>query len=563
MKNNIVSHRFYLLLIAFSILTFISCAQTKSTVTKTIDGKKYIIHTVEKGQSLYAISRTYGLDVSTVLSYNQDAVNGIKTGQELKIPVTNPANSVQTNTANVAQIAVDTLKYKTHRVLKGETVYGITKKYNIDEKTLFNYNPTASQGIKDGQLLIVGIKNQTISNNNSQATNSNNTNVNNSQITGSVSNTDSLLLVKQKKSAYRIGLFLPFKLNQLDLINIDELVQKKSSFPSEQAIAIDFYTGFKKVVDSLSTQNFDITLSLFDVDERDSSKIESICRTSEFKKLDAIFGPLSANEFKLVASKAKELSIPAVSPLVQNNKILFNNSMLSKVTPSQHTLIEGLADYCKDSLSNSNIILVNTTSKDLVYTKTFKKRVNDRLFKNNFSLKDTLQEVKGIAGVKSAYRSDKKNIVVAFTNNPVYLQDFITQLANFSDKKDVMLIGFNTVANIDNLDQEYLNRLHFHFASATHIDYTNETTKNLARYYQEIYNTEPTEYYFQGFDIAAYYLNTLKEEGVSFFANLDRKTKNGISTDFKFYRPDSATGFENRAMSIYKYDNYKLVKTGW
>ena len=114
---------------------------------------------------------------------------------------------------------------------------------------------------------------------------------------------------------------------------------------------------------------------------------------------------------------------------------LFNNSLLSKTTPSQHTLVEGLADYCLDSLKNSNVILVNTTAKDLAFTKTFKKRFNDNLFSHGKSTKDTLQEVKGIAGVKAVYRADKKNIVVALTNNPVYLQDFITQLANFGDKK--------------------------------------------------------------------------------------------------------------------------------
>ena len=562
-----------LLLIALCTLPFASCAQTKSVVTKTIDGKKYIIHKVEKGESLYAISRLYGLDVNTVVINNHDAIDGLQVGQELRIPTNTDSAQlpiINTSTTLSNQNPIDTLKYICHKVQKGETIYGITKKYNIDEKTLISYNPTINSGIKEGNVLIVGLKkvvNSTTSTTSSiQPTTTstvNNLQSSNLQSVTPTSNTDSLLLSKQKKSAYRIGLFLPFKLNQLDLINIDELVQKKSSFPTSQAIAMDFYTGFKKVVDSLSTQNFDITLSLFDVDERDSAKIESICKSAEFKRLDAIFGPLSANEFKIVASKAKTLGIPAVAPMVQNNKILFNNSLLSKVNPSQHTLIEGLADYCLDSLPNSNVILVSTTAKDVAYTKTFKKRFNDNLFAHGKATKDTLAEVKGIAGVKNVFRSDKKNIVIAFTNNPVYLQDFITQLANFSDKKDFVLVGFGSVANIENLDQEYLNRLHFHFATTNHTDYINVATTQLAKQYQDIFNTEPSDFYFEGYDVASYYLSNIKKDGLPFFANLDKVTWKGISTDFKFYRPDSATGFENRAMSIYKYNDYKLVKTGW
>ncbi len=126
-----------------------------------------------------------------------------------------------------------------------------------------------------------------------------------------------------------------------------------------------------------------------------------------------------------------------------------------------------------------------------------------------------------------------------------------------------MLVGFGSVANIDNLDQEYLNRLHFHFATTNHTDYINAATTQLAKQYQDIFNTAPSDFYFEGYDVAGYYLSNIKKDGLSFFANLDKVNWKGISTDFKFYRPDNTTGFENRAMSIYKYNDYKLVKTGW
>ncbi len=45
--------------------------------------------------------------------------------------------------------------------------------------------------------------------------------------------------------------------------------------------------------------------------------------------------------------------------------------------------------------------------------------------------------------------------------------------------------------------------------------------------------------------------------------NLDNTPGEGVSTGFKFYRPDEETGFENRAIFIYKYSDYKLQKLGW
>lgn len=605
------------------LITNYYAAQTKSTDIKTLNGKKFYMHKVEKGQSLYAIAKIYNMDVNSILAENDDAIDGISAGQDLKIPFETLMKQSSTT--------IDTNKYVYHRIQKGETVYAISKKYNIDETTINTYNPSISKGIKEGDYLIVGEKNTSTGsvtkNKNATLATAGSTlkdtilytvnqgetvygltvkfNVLQSQIlacnplakdgikqgqvlkipqkksatTNSVKyvavisatnmptpsyNSDTITFNKQKKSAYTIGLFLPFKLEQLDAINIEELARAKVSFPATQALAMDFYSGFKKAVDSLSIKGFDITISLFDIDEKDSLKIEALCKTGDFKKLDAIFGPLYSSEFKLVANRAKALSIPVVSPLTQQNKILYNNPLVSKINPSQYTLIEGLADYCIDSLlSSSNIMIVNTVPKDVQYLKAFKNKYNENILRIGKTLKDSIKEVKGFAGVKSAYVSDKKNVVVVFTNNHVYLQDFITQLASFAERKDIVLIGFNSVTSIDNLDQEYLNKLHFHFATANHVDYEKPETRQLAKQYQEIFSTDPSDYYFQGFDIATYYLTNLKTQGPNFFINLDKLNGKGVCTDFKFYRPDTYTGFENRAISIYKYANYKLVKTGW
>ncbi len=608
----------YLTLTLSFILCFLSCVtrgQIKSSDIQTINGKKYYIHKVEKGQSLYAIAKTYNMDVNSILAENDEAIDGLKTGQELKIPFESllPKQS----------LAIDTNKYVYHKIAKGETIYGITKKYAIDEKKLASYNPTLNNGLKEGEYLIVGEKKK---NSGTKPVVTNTTAVNtgydtytvlpgetlygiskklnasqddilrwNPEVkdgiklgqvlkiasakktttpvtTASITPStaipslplDTSLLHKPKKTIYHLGLFLPFKLAESDNISIDELARAKASFPPTQSLALDFYSGFKKAVDSLTAKDFEVNIHLYDVEERDSIKIEAICKTPEFKNLDAIFGPLYSYVFRLVSNHAKEFAIPVVSPLTQQNKILFNNALVSKVNPSQYTLIESLADYYTDSLlATSNIIIVNSTAKDQQYIKAFKSRYNENILIHNKTLKDSIIEVKGLGGVKAAYVPGKKNVVVLLTNNQVYLQDFITQLYVFSDKKDIMLMGFNSVSNIENLDQDYLNSLQFHFAAPNHIDFKDSVIKLLTSQYQDMYLADPSEYYFQGFDIGMYYLLNLKTQGPVFFMNLEKYIWEGVSTRFKFYRPDEETGFENRAVYIYKYSNYQLQKLGW
>lgn len=604
------SYLIFILMIAYCFLPTAVFSQNKSTDIRTINGKKYYIHKVEKGQSLYGIAKVYGMDVNSILAENDEAIDGLRNGQELKIPVESLLPK--------ATAVMDTNKYQYHKILKGETVYAITKKYGIDEKKLLSYNPGLTSNLKEGEYIIVGEKKKSSATAGTKTITSGtvaavspsqfdqyivlqgetlygiskklnlsqddlvkwnpeakngvkqgqllkipSTNKTPEPVVTTVTQ-DTIAFNKPKKTSYNIGLFLPFSLPESETINVDELVHARASFPGIQNLALDFYAGFKTAVDSLVAKDFEVNVQLFDTQDRDSVKIESICKSNDFKSLDAVFGPMYASSFKLVAGYAKNNTIPIVSPVIQQNKILYNNALVSKVTPSLYTLIEGLADYCVDSLAaSSNIIIVNTTSKDQAYIKAFKGEYNDRLLSIGKTIKDSIIEVKGIGGVKAAYVPGKKNVVVMLTNNPVYLQDFITQLYVFSDKKDIVMMGFNSVTNVDNLDQEYLNKLQFHFATTDHTDFANALTLQLTKRYQDIYFTNPSEYYYEGFDIASYYLSNLKAQGPSFFMNLDKAKAEGISTDFKFYRPDEGTGFENKAMSIYKYSNYKLQKLGW
>ena len=58
----------------------------KSKVIRTVDGVEYYIHTVAKGQTVYKISKTYGIPAEELIRLNPAISEGLKTNQELMIP---------------------------------------------------------------------------------------------------------------------------------------------------------------------------------------------------------------------------------------------------------------------------------------------------------------------------------------------------------------------------------------------------------------------------------------------------------------------------------------------
>ncbi len=59
----------------------------ESGVPEMINGKEYLIHTIKKGQTLYMISKAYGVDVNDIIAENPGVKNGIKADQKIRIPI--------------------------------------------------------------------------------------------------------------------------------------------------------------------------------------------------------------------------------------------------------------------------------------------------------------------------------------------------------------------------------------------------------------------------------------------------------------------------------------------
>ncbi len=559
---------------------------------QTIGGVKYYIHKIEKSQSLYSISKLYNVSLDDIYLNNPETKTGTKINQEIKIPFKNesvttntvaavtktvatpnntvaavtktvsvPANTVAAVTNTIKPQSndnqIDTSRYFIYKVSKKETLYAISKKFNISETEIKILNPNIiSSGIKEGQIIIVGEKKSVI--------------VKQPEVRVVSTNADSAnpdVIHKPKKTTYNLSLILPFKLDQALNLDLANMAKTNSNFPAVPALAVDFYLGFKKAVDSLVSKDFELNIDLFDVDDKDSLKLVQIVNDPKFKENDFIFGPLHANGFKIISQKAKQFGIPIVSPITQQNKMLYENVYTSKANPSQFTLIESLADYCIDSLmaNNANIILMApfaNDAKEISYIKAFKKYYNDKQKQLGKGAKDTVTVVKGLAGVKIAFVPNVKNIIVTLSTNEIFIADFTTQLAIFADKKDITLCGWQKIANIDNIDQEYLNQLHYVFPSQFNI--TNTASYNfLIDTYKAQQNTYPSENYFIGYDIAQYYLKNLKESGPDFIFNLSKLPAETNYMRFKFTRPDNLTGYDNRGVYIFKYNDYQLQKTGW
>lgn len=106
-------------------------------------------YTVKRGDSLYSIARVYETTVDEIKKLNHLTSNNLSIGQQLQIPETDFSVTTKPD-------------YTTYTVKRGDTLYGIAKKYNIPVNTLIVDNALQNNVLAIGQVLNIRVPTETI-----------------------------------------------------------------------------------------------------------------------------------------------------------------------------------------------------------------------------------------------------------------------------------------------------------------------------------------------------------------------------------------------------------------
>ncbi|MDX2303294.1 MAG: LysM peptidoglycan-binding domain-containing protein [Microscillaceae bacterium] len=110
------------------------------------------VHIVESGETLYKISRQYQVPVQNLMKWNQLNQSSIlKVGQKLYIAAETATKELE----NIPQAPTteNTQNIFTHKVQKGETLYRISRKYNVSLDNIRKWNGLQNDNLYVGQTI--------------------------------------------------------------------------------------------------------------------------------------------------------------------------------------------------------------------------------------------------------------------------------------------------------------------------------------------------------------------------------------------------------------------------
>jgi LysM repeat protein/ABC-type branched-subunit amino acid transport system substrate-binding protein len=596
--------------------------EVKHSQEKTIiNGRMFFIHTVQKGQTLFSISKAYEITQEDLLRENPGLeITGLKEGQAIRIP--------EPRLRQAAVYPENKEDFYEHIVKRGQTVYSLARKYHVTEELIYHYNPWARNGIKADQTVWIPRKSElyniqevgneesaffyyTVKQKDTLYTISrlygttvadiidNNPDLRWGLKTGqvlkipkskpveavqSVPADSATIMIKpcqfaEENVTYDVALMLPFfaKYNMEEAtLPIDSLAEEGTYVPLHRQKGLrgrnfaEFYEGFLLAVDSLKKTGLSVNLHVYDT-ERDSLEVKKVVRELSILQPDLIIGPVYSEDVSITSRLASYLDINLVSPLSTRPSLIEHNPRLFQVIPSRQAENEELMKYIIPDSKGRLILIRGDDTLTMKNSWSFKKYLLEHLPGDSsgnplqfydYKLNDSL-----ITHLGQILSKEEENILIIFSENEPDVSRLISGLYMISALHPMKIFGMSSWQTWKTIDLNYLHNLQLYLITPFYADFTNNQVRNFLHRCRNVYGYEPYEispigynYCMLGYDIGFYFLSALKQYGKDFQHCLDQLNVDLLLSDYRYVR-DGEGGYMNTKYSLIQYTNdFTVIK---
>lgn len=518
----------------------------------TTDSQKETFHTIEAGETLYRLTVKYNVSAKAICDANPGlSAENFRIGQVIRIPapdetpvVSNIDNSSKTfDTAGEIPVAVQSRCRDMHKVKRKETIYSISKEYGITEAELIEANPELKGKNKIKKGSFLCIPYPTATANTGNAK-------------PQTIPTNNELFSENKKGVERIStikaaVILPFL--------------PDAASRSESARMVEYYEGFLMAVDSLKRSGTSIDLFTYNSGANVNS-LNDILSKNEIKNMDIIFGPLQQQQIKPLADFAKKNDIRLVIPFTSKDNTVFRNPAIYQINTPQSYLYSEVYDHFLRQFPNANVVFIEAKSRTKDKAD-FIKGLKDELRNRSIPMA-TLDEDASVETLKNALKADRENIFIPTSGSNLVLIKCLPQLTLLvreNPEFSIHMFGYPEWQTYTKDHLESFFELDTYFYSSFYTNDLFPAAKNFTRNYRRWYGKDMDERYpkygMLGFDTGYFFLKGLARYGSELENNLQRMDFAPIQTGFKFQRVNNWGGFVNKKVFFVRFTkNYELVK---
>lgn len=592
------------LLLSCALLAAVAAtAAEKSQTIVYINGAKYYIHTVQKGETLYALSKLYGVGEPVILASNPEMTDGLKADANIKIPVVGDVKPPK---------AEKKLKktFDSHYVAAGETLYGISRRYEISVDTILEDNPDLDPlHLSIGQRILIrkSEKGESSAARNISELEEYKDNLN------SVSQGDgySYHLVHAGETLYALS--HRFDVSEEEIIRINGLtdglktgtiirlpaaksavssgrddsddrkprpttkfsgsgeeVSFRALSPDEtldvalllplsaagganRNFYVEFYEGFLLGLEDVKAKGYSVDLTLFDT-SHDYNKTAETVSDPRFRRAKLIVGPVYEDELLPVLQFAESNAVPVVSPLA--NISATGSSVLFQMAPDHERKHDKLAELFAEG---KHVTLIYTDSTD----KDFESEVLGMLGGRAYSTYNYTYVHHRTAARTNSDPSDltqllqngQDNVFVVMSNNETDVDRILAAIASANaglvsrghTAPKFVVIGNPKWHRYNTIDRSIFFKDRVVMVSTYHAKRDSEAIRRFDSRFAEAFGALPSLYAYRGYDAAVIFCSGMFSD-IEY--DMEGRRYRPLQTVYNFKRSESGNRVNSEWMRV-------------
>ena len=489
-------------------------------------------YTIQAGETLYSISKKFGV-TSKVLTEANPArcATNFKSGTLIVIP-RGVYSTADQRKQDIAAPKERTGCKLTHLVAKKETVYSISKLYNVTQADLIKANPVLKDSkLKKGMTLCIPYPQD-------------------ERYYTPSDNEVFSEIARQKGVKYdriKVAVILPFGLDRRT---------------SEANKMTDLYKGFLLAVDSIKDSGANIDIYAYEEKGSDAASIQGILDNPEMKEMNLIVGPVRPEHIDAVAQFAHVNNIVNVIPTSTKVNAVNSHKTSFQVNSPQNYTNSFVYEKFLELNSGANVIFVNMSDKSdyADYLWGFKKYLESK----NVSF--VSMQFAAVENIAKHLKKGTRNIIIPSASSAAAFEQLVNEFntLNLLDNFQLSLFGYPDWQTFSDNNEKMLDKYKCSYYTTFFSDEAKQRVANFNYRFRHNFKKAQIascpKFGELGYDIGAFFVGGINNFGGGFMQNVDKVKYTSLQNPFNFVRKNNWSGFENTVVMFINYKGNDMIE---
>ena len=534
---------------------------TPVTVSKEkvkVGGKVCYSHIVLEKQTLYSISKAYNVSIDDIYQLNPGVKEaGLKKNAIILIPVVEAAKDEarketaenpeeQAAPAEMARpVAVQKKKgQKTHVKKWYEDIDMIAKQYGVTAEEIMQANNLKDKKLANRQKLIIP---ETAANSKVPETEEiAETIASAEEETGTQTVLDDAISAEQET------------LLAASPVNATLLLPMRSADGKLSRNNMDFYSGFMLAVYDLGEKGINTDLHVYDIADTDTP-----VKDEDISGSDIIIGPVTAAD--LTASLQDSPQAKAViSPLdPRAEKLTAEYSSLIQIPTPHKMQYQDLTNWIKEEMGENDKVFMfsERTARANDAVRTMKEVIDSSGIEYIPFTYSILEGREVLEPLKEMMTAEGANRVYIASESEAFVNDVVRNLnLMLLENFEVILYAPSKIRSFDTIEVEHFHKTAMRVSLTYYINYEDPAVRSFLLKYRALYNAEPSQFAFQGYDIANYFISLRSQYGENWIQKLDQSEKAMLQSTFRFGKQGTGGYVNNGVRRIVYGPNWTVTQ---